>query len=343
MEILTKEENEYNKDELKLLLPTDTRWLSNYMAIKRIIEIYAPLASALQTAAEEYPLASGLLLQITNFKIIGLLHAFADILYHLNNACSIFQKKKLSLRTYNSTVNCLKTSVSGFLEGTQGHFFRQFLANFSIPDRILYDEIKLHYDTNFEEDSIYIKASIDEACRCLLIHLDERFEKDERLEQLTFLDLKCMREIPHSELEDYGVKEIKDICIRLAKIYLTEDNQPLLDQASIAQEWSTFKFLVRGQWMFMDEEGVLKQLSSTSMLSNVRLLYEYTAVIPLSTVECERNFSKMNLIKTELRNQMDIETLGALMNISINGSDASQFPFHRAFKEWQEQKHRKYL
>jgi hypothetical protein len=101
--------------------------------------------------------------------------------------------------------------------------------------------------------------------------------------------------------------------------------------------------LVRGQWIYIDEEGELKQLSSNSMLSNVRLFYEFIMVIPLSTVECERNFSKMNLIKTEVRNQLDAETLGALMNISINGPDASEFSFHQAFKIWQQHKQRKHL
>jgi hypothetical protein len=69
-----------------------------------------------------------------------------------------------------------------------------------------------------------------------LSHLDERFEKDERLEQLSFLDLKVIREIPRTELEDYGVRQIRERTKKLGKVYLKENGQPLFDGISILQE-----------------------------------------------------------------------------------------------------------
>jgi hypothetical protein len=45
--------------------------------------------------------------------------------------------------------------------------------------------------------------------------------------------------------------------------------------------------------------------------------------IPVSSVDCERGFSKMSLIKSDIRNQMNSETMNALMNISIAGPEPS--------------------
>ena len=46
--------------------------------------------------------------------------------------------------------------------------------------------------------------------------------------------------------------------------------------------------------------------------------------MPLSSVECERCFSRMNIIKTKLRNHFQPYTLEFLMNISINGKEISE-------------------
>ncbi|XP_053386200.1 uncharacterized protein LOC128550685 [Mercenaria mercenaria] len=55
---------------------------------------------------------------------------------------------------------------------------------------------------------------------------------------------------------------------------------------------------------------------------------------PVSTVDCERGFSKQNLIKTCLRSRMSAMCLDRLIRISVEGPEISQFPFDKAFKKW---------
>jgi hypothetical protein len=43
---------------------------------------------------------------------------------------------------------------------------------------------------------------------------------------------------------------------------------------------------------------------------NVYNFFEISSIIPMNTASCERTFSKINVIKTKLRNQMGIDTLG---------------------------------
>ena len=56
--------------------------------------------------------------------------------------------------------------------------------------------------------------------------------------------------------------------------------------------------------------------------------------LPMSTVDCERAFSVMNLTKTSLPNRMLIPHLSNLMMISINDVDRSSYDFNAAFQSW---------
>ena len=66
-------------------------------------------------------------------------------------------------------------------------------------------------------------------------------------------------------------------------------------------------------------------------------------VAPVSTVDCERGFSKQNVIKTCLRNKMSDVALENLMRISIDGPSRDSFNFKGAFKKWAGQKTRRIL
>ena len=57
-------------------------------------------------------------------------------------------------------------------------------------------------------------------------------------------------------------------------------------------------------------------------------------VIPISTATCERGFSAMKRIKTDLRNRLTTRVLDCLMRISIDGPNLGSFDFNRAATKW---------
>ena len=64
-------------------------------------------------------------------------------------------------------------------------------------------------------------------------------------------------------------------------------------------------------------------------------LYSFFMAIPITSVECERSFSKMNIIKTELRNGLYNDTLNDLMLIPILGpSNLEDFDPHPMINQW---------
>ena len=67
---------------------------------------------------------------------------------------------------------------------------------------------------------------------------------------------------------------------------------------------------------------------------------EHLLVMPISTVDCERGFSRQNLIKTALRNSISTHTLNNLLAIGINGPGAKKMDYKRAFGVWAKKKSR---
>ena len=57
-------------------------------------------------------------------------------------------------------------------------------------------------------------------------------------------------------------------------------------------------------------------------------------ILPISTAECERSFSAMKRVKTELCNRLITTTLDHLLCISMSGPDLKDYDFDRAVDEW---------
>ncbi|GET04170.1 zinc finger protein 862-like [Rhizophagus clarus] len=51
-------------------------------------------------------------------------------------------------------------------------------------------------------------------------------------------------------------------------------------------------------------------------------------------VDCERGFSKQNLIKTDLRNSLNNETLHFWMMVGLEEKNLSEFNFNKAVQIW---------
>ena len=58
-------------------------------------------------------------------------------------------------------------------------------------------------------------------------------------------------------------------------------------------------------------------------------------MLPVSSVECERGFSRQNLIKTKLWCRLSIDTLDDLMSIDLVGVSVEDFDTKPALHNWQ--------
>lgn len=77
----------------------------------------------------------------------------------------------------------------------------------------------------------------------------------------------------------------------------------------------------------LDSDEAQEQFSQTLTL---------VPTVPVSTVDCERGFSKQNLIKTKIRARLKAENVPTptLMKMSVDTPEIDKFDFHRAFINW---------
>ena len=87
-------------------------------------------------------------------------------------------------------------------------------------------------------------------------------------------------------------------------------------------EIATFHHLLKRKDKNDHPKGLLQMLSYLESLkeafSELHRIVLIACTLPVSTAECERNFSSMNLIKNELRSVMKQERLDSLMMLGIH-------------------------
>ena len=78
----------------------------------------------------------------------------------------------------------------------------------------------------------------------------------------------------------------------------------------------------------LESEEAQEQFPQTLTLMTLAL------TLPISSVDCERGFSKQNLIKTNIRGKLKTENVSTLMKMSLDTPEIEKFNFHRAFILW---------
>jgi hypothetical protein len=223
MEILLKEEAKMLEDQLKLFMPLDERWLSHYPAVKRIIKIYSSLICALQELSGEYPMASAYHTQLTKFRVIGLLHAFADVLHILYTLCQLLQKRDLRIDELLAGIKCAQAGLECIRNNQSCHYFESFLSSFDPIEKILSKEVKVLYDEDMEKDVTNIRRIIHEACKIAQEHLERRFQNMQMLETLQIFDPHKIRILENQQVQEYGIPEVINLINTLNVHYLSED------------------------------------------------------------------------------------------------------------------------
>ena len=66
-------------------------------------------------------------------------------------------------------------------------------------------------------------------------------------------------------------------------------------------------------------------------------------VLPVSTVDCERGFSAMKIIKTRLRNRLSEKNMQHAMMIAIEGPTIDRFNFEAALNKFKSKKKRRVI
>lgn len=167
-------------------------------------------------------------------------------------------------------------------------------------------------------------------------NLKERFDDSETVSAFSLFN---PANLPNQEdILTYGNAEINI----LAKFDGHSSGSPLfVCSDSLKTEWPLFKFLMNNKYKNVPFKEmcrmVLTDKSVTDSYPNVCLLLKVCLILPVSSADCERGFSRYNLIKTKPRNRLDPATVNTLMMLTADTpslQNMDQVEFSKAFDIW---------
>ncbi|XP_046907044.1 zinc finger protein 862-like isoform X3 [Hypomesus transpacificus] len=327
--------------DLKLKEVKDTRWLSQHKAIETLQRNLSAVLGALAEEAEvrKCPGAKGLYTFCATYRFVAAVYLQADVLPHLACLSKIFQKAHVNFLHIKEQVPVTIQTLKNINEAGQtplpGSFLSrlhedlddpQGLGAFNIQHeeerdrrgREVQDESRVGKWARFQREIIhpYITG--------LVKNLEKRFHNLDILGAFHVLG-------PQSAT-------LKDDTVNIAHLQTLSRKCCPQHEKEVVQEWLSFKnHVLTGIFKNKNQEELLSLLASefdewANLYPCLSLLASIALVIPVSSVNCERDFSTMNRVKTDLRNQLQREHLAACLRISINGPSPEAFPYNRALE-----------
>ncbi|XP_066285288.1 zinc finger protein 862-like [Branchiostoma lanceolatum] len=172
----------------------------------------------------------------------------------------------------------------------------------------------------------------------LIVNMDGRFPDIGLFKALRILDPKSLSE-DNATWARFGEDELQSILEHNAPA----EREPVIKSEECSMEWPTFKELVHANYKNYSFQNLVNVITTNhaGYLPETTKLLNAVAVIPMSTVPCERVFSVQNRIKTKGRARLKAENLDVLMRISIEGPAIEHFDFYRALHKFRAAKQRR--
>jgi hypothetical protein len=317
---------------LQILNLCDTRWLSFSNSVSNLYRIMNSVLAALDEDAKGGDRQARLLYDQLDQDFILATMYFADLTSILKKLINIFQLDFLSFSQFKKNLdNAIKELKYEFIGNEQsppnnGHIFSTYLNCHNLDSPPFVKE--------------YSIAIIDA--------IERRFPQTELYNSFSIFDPK---EIPDddSQLNLYGIKEIEFLGNFYGEIKFVDGNgfQEIIDRNQLFEEWRLVKYILQFNksneldfinfWKFIfdtDEDFSFNY-------PNVSLLVKISLIIPLSNANVERIFSQTKLIKSKLRNKMNLDTLDDHLMILLNGPEIEEFNFEKAYECWENKKNRR--
>jgi hypothetical protein len=347
---LEKIQTELQKDEgIKELIHTgDTRWLSHYDSIRRLIALMPSILQALQTLGEtrstqDGTLAFGLLYRIKNFNFIFLLNTFATLLAPFKTISLKLQAKNVDLAQAASFIKSLKGSVAA----NELAFTEVWVASakmceeqgFRVPPRPSRERrqlIREHMINTTNEVSalrpnLINGDQIHEDLYLPIVHvLSEELNTRFNEENLCQMETVSVCFPTSSEFLNY--EKLKPICEKF-----NFDSLAMRDtELGTARRFLTEKHKKEPILTLCD----LLNLLDTELFPVLHKIVKILATLPVTTANNERSFSTMKRIKTHLRATMTDERLNRLSLIATEKDVALSLPIEDLVKSFFKTKNR---
>ncbi|KAJ8011839.1 hypothetical protein DPEC_G00062450 [Dallia pectoralis] len=251
------------------------------------------------------------------YHFVASVYLQADVLPHLARLSRIFQRQKVNFLAIKEQVSvtmaCLKNIKDAGDTQPPGSFLAQLHRDLDNPAGL--GAFNIVIDMRRKGRGEVMEPYLDG----LQDSLDRRFQNLNIMGAFHVLG-------PQAVKEDVSIN-FESIKTLSTKFLHQTDSHAL-------QEWSYFKrHMQTGAFKDMDQLTIMSKLASQhdewcQIYPSLSKLAAIALTVPISSVNCERDFSMMNRVKTDLRNRLQGEHLAACMLLSINGPPLSEFPYY---------------
>ena len=311
--------------ELKVIKPSETRWLAHERCVKAVKASYTSLVVTLDSNYQNFhePEALGLYKALSKFNTIAAIYLLDYTLPQVAKLSKTLQIKQLDLSRISSLVDAVLISLDDATTPA---------ANWVLE--LLDCKDDLQHATGEVISADKIRTFQEKVGTPFVVHRKEnissRFASHDIVSALAIFDPRKVPSADSAHLPAYGKKSIEVLLNHYGKekpaLTLNEEEtvKSALITPEVQNEWITFRTLLANK----PGDNIalqLKELTTNEMLvtmfPNLQKIASICLTIPVSTASVERSFSKMNLIKTRLRNCLSEGRLSHLMKIAIESPE----------------------
>lgn len=312
--------------ELKIVKPSDTRWLAHERCVKAVKASYTAIVTSLEHIYQEShePESLGLKKALCKKSTISAIYLLDYVLPQLAKLSKALQTEKLDLSVVSSVVEATIQSIDDAVLPA-ANWVLQLLED--CDDLQTATEVMLTQQdiTSFQDDvGKPFVALVKE-------NISNRFSSSKDI--ITSFSIFDPKKVPGPtsvDLTTYGEDSIGTLLDHYGKDLRGETVEGIaFEKAAIISrdvltEWKTYRQLMTKQPK-EDMTAQLKELAVNdtiiALLPNLHKLAVIFLSLPVATASVERSFSHMKMIKTRLRNRIGELSLSNLMKIAIESPD----------------------
>lgn len=339
---------EFEREPLVLLRFHAVRWLSRGQVMERILYV---MPAILEAFKKEEPIWY---LKMTSFQFQFLLYLLVDVLCELNKLNKKFQYDLVDITAIGSSLEiCTSVLRRHFLCGLGPNFARlskhlgKFLRESTPHMRLVFvqeDGTEMLYPLHNEP--ICQRPGSLEECKLIAAEYVQHVidALNDRFPDLPIFNAAKLFSPKHYPEDEEERTRSTDLWLeRLVNKFVASADERDLCRAEMLEFIETMRYEC-GQ-KSINEAWVLCgcSLEWRTNWPNLTRLWQKVLVIPSSIAICERGFSKQNLVKSALRSRLRLNTLDALMRVSLCGIDVGDIDWLAVMQEWRNMRDRRIL
>ena len=345
-------ENQKSIEEytLNLIKPIKIRWLSFIRAASRLCQVFESVYATFKEFSHDDAHAKGLKKMMEKMNVVLWIHALADVYPTLNFVLCNLEKSEIDVVLLEDSVNTAITYLNETFMAesiTTSNYVRAktlILDNIQ-NNKLIYGSFNVSLpkkNGSMDENFQIFEQELQDFILEMISSLKALLENLHFPRYLRVLDPETIQKEANLTNPVFGEEEIAALVNFYTQKTYSKVPVTLLND-DVYEEWKLYKICARKMnTLFSKEDNWISIFSGMKpMLPNLLDLIELYRILPLSTVDCERGFSRMNLIKTDLRSRLSDCRLEALMHISINGPENIENQLDQIIQEWNSKLDRK--